>query len=525
MIRIHCVNCKTLLEIDDGFAGGVCRCVHCGKMQAVPKASRSTARQAGPDLGLSGSKPIQEKAGSGSRILSPSSVAGSGLGSDNLRAAPLAGKIAAPLAKSNLRILLLGFAAVILLLIGLIVWLMSGGNGETATSTNASSPAGTDVAVNSMKQPPSVKTPDLPPEYASGFAPPSFGGLSLPEPSVIYLIDRSGLAEDAVSVVKQAVLKSIDSLHTDQQFQIIVWRSEGGEAEGPIPEGGLARATPDALASATAELTGEGLGPKITEREEPPKNFAIAQPDFSGAGFAPKLDFSDNAGPPGQTLTPKSNMVLRSITVKGYANTPQSFGLGSLGRSTVTISRVDAGDALTQLTQESAPGGFTNGGAYETFLLSKPVPLIAGTQYAFAVFTENGFYGFAKSAGDVYDGGSAIQHGAIARRAADGAKIVGPQPVDRTFYINGTNSSTDGKSAIEIAVAQNPAVVLLIGGKTYEEAFAAHLLEARNASAVKFDVIRVGDVKSPSEMMRKIAERTGGQFRDVELEALRPRRN
>ena len=30
MIRIACTNCKTVLSIDDAFAGGVCRCQHCG---------------------------------------------------------------------------------------------------------------------------------------------------------------------------------------------------------------------------------------------------------------------------------------------------------------------------------------------------------------------------------------------------------------------------------------------------------------------------------------------------------------
>jgi len=36
MIRLTCTHCRTLLTIDDAFAGGVCRCQHCGTIQTVP---------------------------------------------------------------------------------------------------------------------------------------------------------------------------------------------------------------------------------------------------------------------------------------------------------------------------------------------------------------------------------------------------------------------------------------------------------------------------------------------------------
>ena len=43
MIRISCTNCKTILSIDDAFAGGVCRCQHCGTIQTVPAKARDGA--------------------------------------------------------------------------------------------------------------------------------------------------------------------------------------------------------------------------------------------------------------------------------------------------------------------------------------------------------------------------------------------------------------------------------------------------------------------------------------------------
>src|SRR5688572_13762507 len=36
MIRLTCTNCKATLEMDDAFAGGVCRCQYCGTIQTVP---------------------------------------------------------------------------------------------------------------------------------------------------------------------------------------------------------------------------------------------------------------------------------------------------------------------------------------------------------------------------------------------------------------------------------------------------------------------------------------------------------
>src|SRR5215204_44395 len=49
MISITCTNCQTLLSIDDAFAGGVCRCQHCGTIQTVPAQRKS--RPTTPGMG------------------------------------------------------------------------------------------------------------------------------------------------------------------------------------------------------------------------------------------------------------------------------------------------------------------------------------------------------------------------------------------------------------------------------------------------------------------------------------------
>ena len=36
MISVICTQCRARLEMDDAFAGGVCRCQYCGTIQTVP---------------------------------------------------------------------------------------------------------------------------------------------------------------------------------------------------------------------------------------------------------------------------------------------------------------------------------------------------------------------------------------------------------------------------------------------------------------------------------------------------------
>src|SRR6201999_2189329 len=54
MIRISCTNCKTILSIDDAFAGGVCRCQHCGTIQTVPAHLKGNATAAAKPTAAAG---------------------------------------------------------------------------------------------------------------------------------------------------------------------------------------------------------------------------------------------------------------------------------------------------------------------------------------------------------------------------------------------------------------------------------------------------------------------------------------
>src|SRR3954454_14980373 len=48
MISLTCMSCKQVLEIDDAFAGGVCRCQHCGTIQTVPAGLKRSKRPGAP---------------------------------------------------------------------------------------------------------------------------------------------------------------------------------------------------------------------------------------------------------------------------------------------------------------------------------------------------------------------------------------------------------------------------------------------------------------------------------------------
>jgi hypothetical protein len=50
MISLTCTSCKKVLEIDDAFAGGVCRCQYCGTIQTVPSALKKVIRPGSPGV-------------------------------------------------------------------------------------------------------------------------------------------------------------------------------------------------------------------------------------------------------------------------------------------------------------------------------------------------------------------------------------------------------------------------------------------------------------------------------------------
>ncbi|MEI7765913.1 MAG: hypothetical protein WCJ97_00590 [Phycisphaerae bacterium] len=59
-VVIQCNKCRTILEVDDGFRGGVCRCSECGTLLEVPMATRTSTRPASPIANAGTNAPRRE---------------------------------------------------------------------------------------------------------------------------------------------------------------------------------------------------------------------------------------------------------------------------------------------------------------------------------------------------------------------------------------------------------------------------------------------------------------------------------
>lgn len=235
MISLTCTHCQTVLSIDEGFAGGVCRCQHCGTIQTVPshlkkgnKAPVSTA--VGADATVAGARMLYQAQGrpDDSRLAAPppgsgtgledlaqvvasSGLAGSGLRRGGLRvdaADPTAVPATAPARSRNMLYAIIG-AAVVIAIIAIVA----------VSSLNSHAPS-TPAALLTVA-PGAAPTPA---------ASPNCCGLPITGDTVIYILDRGSSARDLLPAMKEATYRSIASLGSDRKFQITFW-DNGSDAK------------------------------------------------------------------------------------------------------------------------------------------------------------------------------------------------------------------------------------------------------------------------------------------------------
>jgi hypothetical protein len=118
-------------------------------------------------------------------------------------------------------------------------------------------------------------------------------------------------------------------------------------------------------------------------------------------------------GAPGQTFTATSSGNLTAITVQGlegaaglgYQSDTFVLYIDSVGSDGTTLTPLGGGD-FTFADQSTA---IDYSGDYLTFNLSSVISVTAGDEYAYSISgTNNSYYGFSGSTGDVYGGGNAI---------------------------------------------------------------------------------------------------------------------
>jgi hypothetical protein len=224
MISITCTNCQTLLSIDDAFAGGVCRCQHCGTIQTVPSKKKEGAGATAAGLGVKTPKTLYQKrtreasVGTGldelAEVVTSSGLTGSGLSTSSRAARPPGGVAVAQ--KNNNLAVIVGIAAIVViaLLIVILVVVMQnkGGGGTVAQQTSGGTSSARGVTAGGS---------------------PTFAGIPLNHPSVIYLLDRGSSTQAPFGSLKEATLRSIQSLGPERRFQIIFW--DNAQDPGTFP--------------------------------------------------------------------------------------------------------------------------------------------------------------------------------------------------------------------------------------------------------------------------------------------------
>jgi hypothetical protein len=258
MIQLNCTNCKALLTIDEAFAGGACRCRHCGTIQTVPKHLKDN----GDGVGSSG---VLAQAASGSKSKSPKSlykkrtavagetpgtgldelaeiVASSGLSSNRLTKSnvPAAQPKAGPKDKKML-MLVSSAGGVIALLLGIIIFMAV--RDKTNNEKVAEAQSGGGVA--SQPANPAITEPVTPKvEKLVMKKPPHFLNQSLKEQSIVYVLDHgySSSADGRLTLIKTGLINSLHSLGPQRRFQVIFW-DVPGQPVAAFPPEGLAQAT------------------------------------------------------------------------------------------------------------------------------------------------------------------------------------------------------------------------------------------------------------------------------------------
>ncbi len=267
MIQLQCTQCNTVLSIDDAFAGGVCRCQHCGTIQTVP--TKAQAAQAGGNSEQPSPQPLFKRKGRIESALSPYSddleqaadqipssgiaagaltnglnrrsatdgvpmssqlpmssipmssqlpMSGTTLTTAELRQRQALGKEqkvhvhampgSQPAANSKRTLIYVSVGALAAVVAGLGLWLMLGRSGNTTSlGISATPPSREDVAT--------LAAPT-----------PSMAGVDIKGDTVSYVIDRSGCSAQVFADMLRACERSVETLGAARRFQLVVLNAD-----------------------------------------------------------------------------------------------------------------------------------------------------------------------------------------------------------------------------------------------------------------------------------------------------------
>jgi hypothetical protein len=240
MISVNCSQCRATLEMDDAFAGGVCRCHYCGTIQTVPSNAKHTAQAvASPAMSAQQQAPrataaAGTAAGRDGLNALADAVAGSGLGRGGLQSPAAATTqpvdyARPPRQKSRLVPLVIGLTVVVLFLCAALGFLMLGstvvtpgpGGGGPVVPAPGGTSGGNTVGPGGQAE---VVVPKD----------PHFLGIDLTKtPSVVYVLDRGNATAELFDTLKEATYRSLETLKPGQKFQVIFWEKADDQVAYP----------------------------------------------------------------------------------------------------------------------------------------------------------------------------------------------------------------------------------------------------------------------------------------------------
>jgi hypothetical protein len=237
-VVVQCYNCSNILELDEGFRGGVCRCSQCGSLLQVPKGSSTDARRARPatpDAPASGvqrpSNPTEDPGLSRGQFdprspTRPASPGDSGLGA---KAVGVAKAVAAPapprpssaahavVIKKNRTLFYVAIILMVLIGIGLVgglAWFFARATvGEKPDATPSG--GGTSAGVS---QTPRIENPGGPMLLAN---------IPLTGSKIVFCMDGGSANQESFDFVRKGVEDAINTLGAGQQFTVAIWRDDG----------------------------------------------------------------------------------------------------------------------------------------------------------------------------------------------------------------------------------------------------------------------------------------------------------
>jgi hypothetical protein len=268
MIQLSCTSCKQLLTIDDAFAGGVCRCQHCGTIQTVPANLKNGKGAKSAAVPRPAKTLFQTRTGTSTAtgssldeladIVASSGLAGSGLSATTGRqpSARAAGERAAakePVAvappRSNvlLKLIIVGGIVVAALLAAVVYLLITRNPGA----------GGVAAPVSPQQAPQSTAAPGSPPPPESpagspAAASPNFCGIPITENRVVLLIDNGSGTHDPFPDLIEATAKSLRSFGATRQFNMMFWNPQDAPN---FPADGFAPADDSHIDAAKAAMS------------------------------------------------------------------------------------------------------------------------------------------------------------------------------------------------------------------------------------------------------------------------------